>query len=101
MKPSRPRPILGPITSAELHSIGIESVESLIAMGWEEAFLRWIEAYPERLNLNAAVGLIAAIEGIPWLEVHPNDKARARVFIDGLRRERGQKPTSTKRRRPL
>ncbi len=68
-------------------------------MGWEEAFIRWVEAYPKQLNLNAAVGLIAKAEGLSWLKVHAADKERARLLVDALRRERGLKPTVKTRRK--
>jgi hypothetical protein len=79
---------MGPITSGELVSLGIDSVERLREMGWEEAFLRWIEAYPERLNVNAAVGLAAASEGMSWLKLSQREKDRARTLVAALRRAR-------------
>jgi len=87
------------ITEVELESLGLGSAVRIAAIGWEEAFLRWIEAYPERLNLNAAVGLIAKTEGISWLRVRAADKEHARVLVDALRRERGLKPTVKTRRK--
>jgi hypothetical protein len=92
-------PIPGPITSGELASIGLETVEAVAALGWEEAFVRWVEAYPERLNVNAAVGLVAVVRGVSWLHVTPNDKARARSLVDALRRERGLPPSAPSRRK--
>lgn len=87
------------ITEAELESIGLGSAERVAAIGWEEAFLRWVEAYPERLNLNAAVGVIAKAEGISWLRVRASEKERARVLVNALRRERGLKPAKVRQRR--
>jgi hypothetical protein len=96
-----PRKLAKPplITEVELESIGLGTRAKVVAVGWEEAFLRWVEAYPERLNLNAAVGLIAKESGVHWLQVPPSDKERARALIDSLRRERGQKPTARPRRK--
>jgi hypothetical protein len=93
------RPKTELITEVELESLGLGSSTRIAKMGWEEAFLRWVEAYPERLNLNAAVGLIAKAEGTSWLKVRASEKERARVFIDALRRERGLKPTVKTRRK--
>lgn len=79
---------LGPITSAELRSLGLDSAETIRNLGWEEVFLRWIEAYPARLNLNAAAGLIGVVEGVPWQQISPSEKQRARALIASLRRAR-------------
>ena len=80
---------IGPICSAELSSIGIDTVEKLQDLGWEEVFLRWIEAYPERINLNAATGLIGAEEEIDWRSVSPLKKAKARALVERLRKLQG------------
>src|SRR5262245_18233548 len=87
------------ITEVELESLGLGSSARIARMGWEEAFIRWVEAYPERLNLNAAVGVIAKAEGISWLKVRAADKERARFLVDALRKERGLKPTMKPRRK--
>jgi len=90
-EPSHSTPIehaMGPITAAELRSIGIDSVEKVRDMGWREVFLLWIEACPERINLNAAVSLVGAERGVSWLKVAPADKDRARAVVEGLRRAR-------------
>jgi hypothetical protein len=83
---------MGPLTASELATIGIDTVERLVAMGWEEAFDRWVEAYPERLNVNAAVGLLAAENGVSWLKLNGSDKARARAKVDRIRAEWGLEP---------
>jgi hypothetical protein len=80
---------MGPITAGELVSIGIDTVEKVREMGWPEAFLLWVEAYPERLNINAAVGLAAAEEGVPWKSLSAKEKERARTLVTNLRRARG------------
>jgi hypothetical protein len=43
------------------------------------------------------LALIAAMDGVPWLEVDPKDKERARALVDALRRERGRGPTTRNR----
>lgn len=83
-------PGLGPITGAELSSLGLDGAEVIAALGWEEVFLRWIEAYPGRLNLNAAYGLIAAVEGVDWRQISPAERQRARALVASLRRGRGR-----------
>ena len=89
---------IGPICSAELSSIGIDTVEKLQDLGWEEVFLRWIEAYPERINLNAATGLIGAEEEIDWRSVTPLKKAKARALVERLRKLQGGSSTRRSRK---
>lgn len=76
---------MGPLTASELESLGVNTLEQVIDQGWEEIFLKWIEAYPERLNLNAAVGLIAIVEGVHWQKVSVREKERARTMIENRR----------------
>jgi hypothetical protein len=85
---------MGPITASELASVGITTVERLVAMGWEEALVRWVEAYPERLNVNAAAGLLAAEIGVSWLKLTAAEKALAHAKVEGIRMEWGLGPRS-------
>jgi hypothetical protein len=77
------------VTSAELASIGIRTVEEMRDLGWEEVCIRWVEAFPLRLNLNAFHGVQAAIEGIDWRRLDEESKRRARQLRDRLAREQG------------
>jgi hypothetical protein len=90
---------MGPITAAELESLGIDSVERLQVLGCEQAFLRWVEAYPARLNVNAAVGLVAAELGVSWLNLGARDRARAVKMVNEVRREWGLSMVARRRRR--
>lgn len=85
-KPAGP---LGPVTSAELASIGIRTVEEMRDLGWEEVCIRWVEAFPLRLNLNAFHGVQAAIEGIDWRDLDEDAKRRARQLRDRMARALG------------
>jgi hypothetical protein len=71
----------GPVCSPELRRVGITTVEEVLELGWEEAYLRWVEEFPNRINVNAAVGMIAAVEGVHWLKVNPVEKQRARRLL--------------------
>ena len=88
MRKPQPGP-LGPVTSPELASIGIQTVEEMRELGWEEVCMRWVEAFPLRLNLNAFHGVQAAIEGIDWRDLDADSKRRARQLRDRLARELG------------
>ncbi|MFO0584329.1 MAG: TfoX/Sxy family DNA transformation protein [Anaeromyxobacter sp.] len=81
------RPLLGPTCAPELASIGLETVEDLRELGWEEACIRWVEAFPLRLNVNAFYGVIAAVEGVDWRELDEGWKRRARALRDRLAQE--------------
>ena len=78
---------LGGICGRELRRAGISTLERLQELGWEEALMQWTAMFPSRINVNAAVGLIAAIQGIHWLKVSPGDKERARRMVKRLRLE--------------
>jgi len=77
---------LGPVSAAEFRTLGIFSLEQIREMGWQEAFALWVEAYPERLNLNAAAALIGAVEDVDWRKIPPNEKAAARRLLASLPR---------------
>lgn len=83
-----PRALLGPTCGPELASIGVETVDHLRELGWEEACIRWSEAYPLRLNVNAFSGIVAAIEGVDWRELDAGWKARIRALKARLISER-------------
>lgn len=78
---------LGPVSGSEMKSVGINTVSELKSLGWEEAFVRVTELYPERLNLNFATSLIGAIEGQDWREVDSSQKEAARTLIRKLKQK--------------
>lgn len=77
---------LGPVTERELNAVGIHTLEDLRQLGWEETFARWVERFPERMNLNAATALIGALDDIDWRRVSSPEKERARKLIAKLKR---------------
>lgn len=72
---------LGPATGNELRSVGIDTVEKLKSMGWEKAFLRWVELYPYRLKVVVACVLIGAVEDCKYHEIDPELKAEAKRLV--------------------
>lgn len=78
--------LLGPTCDPELASIGFSTVEALREAGWEEVCLRWVEAFPLRLNVNAFYGVIAAVEGVDWRDLDEGWRARARALRRRLAR---------------
>ena len=78
----------GPVCTPELRAAGIDSSEQIRQLGWQEAYLSWIARFPERINVNAAVAMIAAEQNVRWLDVSPEDKERARSLVRRLRSRR-------------
>lgn len=87
-KPKFPIPGIGPACTPELIAAGVDSVERIRELGWREAYLRWVELYPSRINVNAAVGILAAEKGVPWFAIHGEEKEDVRRFVKRLRDER-------------
>jgi len=83
---------LGPKTSLELASIGIETQAALKKEGWRQVFLRLIAKYPERLNLNMAAGLIGAQYGVDWRAITPEHKQEAKDLIKSLKPKKPARP---------
>lgn len=75
----------GPVTLPELAAVGITTVDQIERLGAEEVCRLWIERHPERLNVNAIVGVVATLEGVPWTKVSPAGKALARAIAAELR----------------
>ena len=76
---------LGPGTIAELESIDIETLEELQKLGWEGVFIRLVDSYPDRLNLNTAAAIIGAVENVDSREISAEKRARAQKLIRELK----------------
>ena len=74
----------GPVTLPELAASGGTTVDQIERLGAEEVCRRWVERFPERLNVNAVVGVVATLEGGPWARVSASGRAAARRILDGL-----------------
>lgn len=77
----------GPVTLKEFHAMGLTTFGQLEKLGWEKVCRRWVKYFPERLNVNAFIGVIATLEGITWTKVTPSDKALARNLIREIKAE--------------
>lgn len=77
---------LGPTAGAELRSVGIETLQQLMKLGWEEAFDRLVQAYPNRVNLNMLTALIGAVEDCDWRRLPVSLKGEARVVVSRYRK---------------
>ncbi len=77
----------GPVTLPELESLGFKTLSDLRKSGWEEVCRKWTEYYPERLNVNAFIGIVATLEGISWTKISSSQRSKARRLVNILRRE--------------
>lgn len=89
----------GPVTLPEFKAMGLTKYGQLEDLGWEAVCRKWVENFPERLNVNAFIGVIATLEGISWTKVSASDKAKARGLVNQLRQEYGMPDTKRKTRR--
>lgn len=76
---------LGPITAAELRRAGIRTVEDLRAMGWQEAWAKLVDVFPNRRNANMGYALAGADLDIDWRELPPAVKAEVLARLARLR----------------
>ncbi|MGF1571833.1 MAG: TfoX/Sxy family DNA transformation protein [Sumerlaeia bacterium] len=76
---------IGPICGEELRSLGIETKEQLIELGWEEAFNLWVAHYPERIHAMACYALVGAIEDVNCMAL-PEDLRRAAKRVTAFAR---------------
>ena len=77
----------GPVTLPEIVALGFQTLGDLRKIGWEEVCRRWAARFPERLNVNAFMGIIATLEGIVWTKISESQKTRARRLVNELRSE--------------
>lgn len=77
----------GPVTLPEIESLGLRTLGDMRKMGWEEICRKWIVRFPERLNVNAFMGIIATLEGVVWTKISESQKARALRLVNELRSE--------------
>lgn len=75
----------GPVTLPEFAAIGVTTVDQIERLGADEVCRRYVERYPERLNVNAVVGVVATLEGVPWTRISPGGRAYARRIVDDLK----------------
>jgi hypothetical protein len=78
---------LGPMTGAEFRTLGIETVEQLKSLGWEKAFMMWINHYPHRLHTMAGYAVIGAVHDQAYKKLDPEYKAEIKSFIKDLKSE--------------
>lgn len=89
-RPGDPTPLdrvvnFGPVTLPEFAAVGITTVDQIERLGADEVCRRYVERFPDRLNVNAVVGVVATLEGVPWTRISAGGRARARRIVDELK----------------
>jgi DNA transformation protein len=73
---------LGPKSSEWLASVGVHTLDDVVALGVVETYNRVKAAYPEKVSLNLLYGLQAALLDISWNELPADIKAELKRQID-------------------
>ncbi len=73
---------LGPKSSQWLASVGIHTLDDVVALGVVETYKRVKAAYPDKVSLNLLYGLQAALLDISWNELPPDIKADLKKQVD-------------------
>ncbi len=89
-RPIEELPNLGPISAAELSQIGVNQVEDLQRLGWEEVWAKLVEAYPLRLNINMGYALAGALEGCDWRDLPLITRDQVKALAKELRKKRNK-----------
>lgn len=77
----------GPITLAEFESIGITTLDQIEQLGLEETVRLWVRYYPERLNANAIIAIIATLDGVSWTKATISHREQAAALVRLLKTE--------------
>ena len=91
----------GPVTLGEFESMSIVTLEQIKKIGWEKTCRLWVQYYPERLNANAFIGIITAIDGLPWTNATFEHKSKVRRLVAELRREYHMPPAKNNQRKRI
>ncbi len=78
----------GPVTLPELESIGLKHLEDLQRLGFEASCRKWVQHFPERLNANAFLAVLATLEGVLWTKASESMRREARALAQEMRAEK-------------
>jgi DNA transformation protein len=67
---------IGPVLGAELRAAGITTVEDLRPLGYMAAWRRVHAVAPDRDCANSCLALAGAIEGVRWMKLPAEVRAR-------------------------
>lgn len=87
----------GPVSPIEYESMGITTLEQIENIGFEDMCRKYVQYYPDRLNANAFLGIVCALEGTVWTKATASQRAKAKQMVAILRQEFHLKPTKVKK----
>lgn len=87
----------GPVCCAEFESLGLQYLDQIEILGFENTCRQWVEYFPERLNANAFLGVACALDGVVWTQAHSEHRAMAHNLVKVLRQEHSLPPVRSKR----
>ena len=78
-------PNIGANLAAELRTIGIDSLEELMRVGFWDAWLQLRRANPERDCVPSCLALAGAVAGVRWNHLPPKVRADIRQRVRAVR----------------
>lgn len=78
-------PNIGTNLAADLRSLGIDSLEALMRVGFWDAWLQLRRAKPERDGVPACLALAGAVAGVRWNHLPPKVRADIRQRVKAVR----------------
>ena len=78
-------PNIGANLAAELRTIGIDSLEALMRVGFWDAWLQLRRANPDRDGVPACLALAGAVAGVRWNHLPPKVRADIRQRVKAVR----------------
>lgn len=72
---------IGPVTASILPLLGIETLEDLRKLGWEEAAMRVLSEHPRFIHLNMLRALIGAFYGRDFRDIPAKDLEMAKKMV--------------------
>ena len=78
-------PNIGQALAAELRSVGIDSLEALMKVGFWDAWQQLRKAHPDRDALPACLALAGAVAGVRWNHLPPRVRQDIRQRVKAVR----------------
>ena len=78
-------PNIGQSLAAELRSLGIDTLEALVRVGFWDAWQQVRRANPDRDALPACLALAGAVAGVRWNHLPPRVRADIRQRVKAAR----------------
>ena len=78
-------PNIGANLAAELRTLGIDSLEALMRVGFWDAWLQLRRANPDRDGVPACLALAGAVAGVRWNHLPPKVRADIRQRVKAVR----------------